>query len=51
MIVHLEKARRVPGVILAGDLIEAYQLPDHSAELLMKAAAPDAGRSSPFKRG
>ena len=45
MIVHLEKARRAPSALVAEDIIDAYQLPDDSAELLMSAAVPDAGRS------
>jgi hypothetical protein len=45
VIVHLEKARRALSALVAEDIIDAYGLPDDSAELLMSAAVMDAGRS------
>jgi DNA-binding XRE family transcriptional regulator len=50
-IVHLEKGRRAPSVIVAENIIDAYRLPDESAEMLLAVAVTDAGRSSPFKDG
>jgi DNA-binding XRE family transcriptional regulator len=42
-IVHLEKGRRAPSIIVAEDLIAAYRLPHADAERLRSAAVP-AGR-------
>jgi transcriptional regulator with XRE-family HTH domain len=46
-IVHLEKARRAPSILVAEDIIDAYELPNDCAEMLRSAAVTDAGRSYP----
>lgn len=50
-IVHLERARRAPSLIVAEDIIEAYRLPAADADWLRSAAVTDAGRSSPLRAG
>ena len=49
-VVHLEKSRRAPSVILAWDIIRAYRLGDAQADMLLDDAVDDAGKSSPYKR-
>ena len=48
-IVHLEKARRAPSVIVAEDIIYGYRLGLAEADMLRAAAVADAGRSSPWR--
>jgi len=48
-IVHLEKGRRAPSIIVAEDIIRAYRLGGLDAGRLRSAAVTDAGRSSPLR--
>lgn len=47
--VHLEKARRAPSGITAERIIDAYDLDDDQASMLMTEAVDSAGKSSPYK--
>lgn len=49
-IVHLEKARRAPSIVVAGDLITAYRLSPAEAAMLCTEAVEGAGKDSPYKR-
>jgi transcriptional regulator with XRE-family HTH domain len=49
-VVHLEMARRAPSVITAESIIDAYDLDDGQADILMAQAVGNAGKSSPYKR-
>jgi len=49
-VVHLEKRRRAPSTVLAGNIIDAYDLDDAQADMLLAEAVDNAGRSSPYKR-
>lgn len=49
-VVHLEAARRAPSVITAQSIIDAYDLDDDQADMLMAEAVDGAGKSSPYKR-
>jgi len=48
-IIHLEKGRRAPSIIVAEGLIGAYRLAGRDAAMLRDAAVTDAGRSSPLR--
>jgi transcriptional regulator with XRE-family HTH domain len=49
-VVHLERGRRAPSVVLAHGIVGAYRLDDHQADMLMAEAVDNAGKSSPYKR-
>ena len=48
-IVHLEKARRAPSIVVAEDIIDAYRLPPGDADWLRSEAVTDAGRALPLR--
>ena len=49
-VAHLENGRRAPSVSLAWDIVDAYDLDDGQADMLLAEAVDNAGRSSPYKR-
>lgn len=48
-IVHLEKARRAPSVVVAQSLIRAYRLNAVEADMLLAEAIEGAGKDSPYR--
>lgn len=50
-IVHLEKARRAPSVVVAENIIRAYRLTPAEAAMLRAEAVEGAGKDSPFRQG
>jgi transcriptional regulator with XRE-family HTH domain len=48
-IVHLEKARRAPSIVVAERIIDVYRLADTEAGMLRAEAVEGAGWDSPFK--
>ena len=49
-IVHLEKARRAPSIVVAENLIDAYWLGPNEAAMLRAEAVRGAGKDSPYKK-
>ena len=49
-IVHLEKARRAPSIVVAENLIDAYWLGPREAAMLRAEAVKGAGKDSPYKK-
>lgn len=49
-IAHLEKGRRAPSVVVARNIIRAYQLTEAEAAMLRSEAVEGAGWDSPYRK-